>query len=437
MADHYDRSIFSSPVKRLQDKAQVFPLEPHDSIRTRLTHSLEVSSVARGLVRKVCKDFLKDKLTEGQDRQIEAIAATCGLVHDLGNPPFGHSGEDAIREWFVTNLTAKELNSLLGGNEQLVQDFLQFEGNAQTLRIVAKLQVLADYHGLNLTYGTLSALCKYTASSVEAGKGDDHAKSKPGYFTSESALVKTIREKTGTKDARNPITFLVEAADDIVYSVADIEDGIKKRILTWDQLYQLLKKAPAEATATVEAALAIKAKILAPSSAPDELPDDIHGAAFRTAVIGIQVEGAAKAFITHYDEIMSGTFVGKPKGELVSVGSLSHFVKLLKSIGRTRIYCTHSNLKLELLGRKVIKDLMTLFWEGAKVLPKNEVPKPKTFPGKIQSLLSDSYRKVFLHFVKEQPELPEAYHRLHLITDYVCGMTDTFAKRLHAELNNG
>src|SRR3954464_14981205 len=153
----FDRAVFSNPVKRLQDKAQVFPLEPHDSVRTRLTHSLEVSSVARGLGRKVCKDFLLPAriLKDGQDRQIEAIAATCGLIHDLGNPPFGHSGEDAIQEWFKKNFKDGGLRKLLGNRDELVNDFLLFEGNAQTLRIVAKLQVLADFHGLNLTFGTL------------------------------------------------------------------------------------------------------------------------------------------------------------------------------------------------------------------------------------------------------------------------------------------
>jgi dGTPase len=200
----YDRAVFSSPVKRLQDKAQVFPLEPHDSVRTRLTHSLEVSSVARGLVRKVCKDFLipQNHILAEQERQIEAIAATCGLIHDLGNPPFGHSGEDAIREWFNNTLKADKLGELLENRNDLVQDFLRFEGNAQTLRIVAKLQVLADFNGLNFTYGTLSALCKYTASSVEVGEGGDHAKAKPGYFTSEADLIKDIRNKTGTGDAQ-------------------------------------------------------------------------------------------------------------------------------------------------------------------------------------------------------------------------------------------
>jgi dGTPase len=437
----YDRAVFSSPVKRLQDKAQVFPMEPHDSVRTRLTHSLEVSSVARGLVQKVCKEFLlpAKQIKDGQDRQIEAIAATCGLIHDLGNPPFGHSGEDAIQEWFRKDITEGELRKLLNNKDELVNDFLLFEGNAQTLRIVAKLQVLADFQGLNLTFGTLSALCKYTASSVQAGKGDDHAKSKTGYFTSENDRVQKIREKTGTGDARNPITFLVEAADDIVYSVADIEDGVKKRILSWSQLDHLLHHAQEAAAAgkTVEEVLALKKVYLSPSPNPDELPDDIHCAAFRTASVGVLVKAAAEVFRQNYEAIMAGKFAGKGIGELVGMGPTAPFVELLKGIGRTKIYCTPSNLKLELLGRKVIKDLLTLFWEGASVLEPDKPIKPKKFAGKLQALLSDSYRKVFTQFTKKRSDLPIAYHRFQLVTDYVCGMTDSFAKRLHSELTNG
>jgi len=435
----YDRSVFSSPVKRLQDKAQVFPLEPHDSVRTRLTHSLEVSSVARGLARKVCKDVLKDILKSEQDRQIEAVAATCALLHDLGNPPFGHSGEDAIREWFKLTFKDENLKKQLG--ENLVEDFLKFEGNAQTIRIVGKLQILADFKGLNLTYGTLSALCKYTASSLEAGKGNDHAKAKPGYFTSEKGLIDEIRERTGTCDHRNPITFLVEAADDIVYSVADIEDGVKKRILSWDELEGDLLILPHEwsikekdnARATVREVLAMKKRILAPSNSPDDLPDDIHAAAFRTATIGVLVKSANDAFMQNYDEIMKGRF----KDELVAVGATAPFVELLKTIGRNKIYITQPTLKLELLGRKIIQDLMTLFWEGARELPETGGIKPKKFPGKLQALLSEAYRKVFQHSTKEHNDLPLEYHRLQLVTDYVCGMTDSFAKRLHAELCNG
>ncbi len=432
----YDRAVFSSPVKRLQDKAQVFPMEPHDSVRTRLTHSLEVSSVARGLVQKVCKDFLlpAKHIKDGQDRQIEAIAATCGLIHDLGNPPFGHSGEDAIQEWFKKDITEGELCKLLEERDELVNDFLLFEGNAQTLRIVAKLQVLADFQGLNLTFGTLSALCKYTASSVEAGKGDDHAKAKPGYFTSETDLIEEIRRRTGTGNARNPITFLVEAADDIVYSVADIEDGVKKRILSWVQLQTLLER-ESGAAQTVQEVLAGKERILKAGreAVPDDLPDDIHAAAFRTAAVGVLVAAASATFQQNYDAIMVGQF----KGELVTTDQTAPFVELLKSIGRTRIYGTHSNLKLELLGRKVIQDLLTLFWEGASELQPVLDIKPKKFTDKLQALLSEAYRKVFAHFANEPDALPINYHRFQLVTDYVCGMTDSFAKRLHSELTNG
>ena len=228
----FDRTIFSTPVKRLQDKAQVFPLEPHDAVRTRLTHSLEVSSVARGLGIAVGKWLLDERLIEpGMERSVEAISATCGLIHDLGNPPFGHSGEEAICHWFDSRFGRSGLGGALHGNSQLIQDFLRFGGNAQSLRLLTKLQILADYNGLNLTFGTLSASCKYIAPSHESGDKGNHAKSKPGYFASENGVVKQIRERTGTGDARNPITYLVEAADDIVYSVADIEDAVKKGVL--------------------------------------------------------------------------------------------------------------------------------------------------------------------------------------------------------------
>ncbi|HEY1786449.1 MAG TPA: dNTP triphosphohydrolase, partial [Pirellulales bacterium] len=137
----YDRAVFSTPVKRLQDKAQVFPLDPHDAVRTRLTHSLEVASVARGLGIAVAKWLVdKRKIAAGQEREVEAISAVCGLIHDLGNPPFGHSGEDAIRSWFATKFGVDGLRKFFGKDEQLVQDFMRFEGNAQSLRLVGKLQ---------------------------------------------------------------------------------------------------------------------------------------------------------------------------------------------------------------------------------------------------------------------------------------------------------
>jgi dGTPase len=174
----------------------------------------------------------------------------------------------------------------LSGNDQLVQDFLKFDGNAQTLRLVSKLQILADFNGLNLTFGTLSAAMKYTASSMKAeGEHQDHGKRKLGFFTSETKLVDQVREETGTGDSRNPIAFLVEAADDIVYSVADIEDGIKKGVVRWDDIQEELK---ASANNDLEEVLNRMKRILASSGKSfSELPDDILGSAFRTAAIWV------------------------------------------------------------------------------------------------------------------------------------------------------
>lgn len=227
----YGRTVFSTPVRRLQDKAQVFPLEEHDAVRTRLTHSLEVSSVARSLG-EAAERFASGKRELGSAHAgcISTIAATCGLIHDLGNPPFGHAGELAIADWFRKKEKADPnifddfdpKDGKTGARDtQFAKDFLNFEGNAQTQRLLSRLQVLADDYGLNLTCGTLSASCKYVAQSDSTDKADQ-ARKKHGYFASENDLIARIRSEVGTGEARNPITFLVEASDDIVYSTVDL-----------------------------------------------------------------------------------------------------------------------------------------------------------------------------------------------------------------------
>jgi dGTPase len=431
----FDRSVFSTPVKRLQDKAQVFPLEAHDAVRTRLTHSLEVSSVARGLAIAVAKWLLKEKKIEsGMERSIEAIAATCGLIHDLGNPPFGHAGEQAIQEWFKERLKGSSIWQNHKKKEQLKQDFLNFEGNAQSLRLLTKLQILVDHNGLNLTFGTLSASLKYIASSHESDpEHENKAFKKPGHFASESEIVKDIQKKTGTGKARNPLTFLVEAADDIVYSVTDIEDGVKKGILTWNWLKKQMEELENSENCSI---LEKMDKILTAEEdeSQDKPPDDVYASAFRTAAIGALVPSVVKAFKTNYDKIMAGEYTK----ELITDCDTYSFIDLCKKIGKEEIYCTSPTLKLEIMGRKVIGDLMTVFWEGAKNLPLKKAPDAKKFSGKVGALLSENYRRVFQHYALDnKSNLPEQYHRFQLVTDYVCGMTDTFAKRLHADLSNG
>lgn len=422
----YDRTIFSTPVRRLQDKAQVFPLDPNDAVRTRLTHSIEVSAVARGLARGISIWLVKtNQIGADQARAIEAIAATCGLIHDLGNPPFGHAGEDAIRNWFTTRFKGSELPELLENNSELTSDFTSFEGNAQTLRIVSKLQVMADMNGLNLTYGTLSAACKYLAAATNVD-ANDHRRSKPGYFASEKALIEEIRQKTGTGDARNPITFLVEAADDAVYAACDIEDAVKKEIVSRTYIKSALEETDDRlAKEALEKTRSIIGGI--------DVHDEIWASAFRTAAIAVIVYEARQVFERNYQDIMSGTYAK----ELVKDSAAWPLLECLKEIARDKVYRRPETLKLEIMGRKVICDLMDLFWEAAKDLSPGNEDSTRDFPGKLRLLLSRNYRKVFDESVTDQPELPIGYHRLQLVTDYVCGMTDSFARRLHAELTNG
>jgi len=310
---------------------------------------------------------------------------------------------------------------------------LLFEGNAQSLRLLTKLQILADFNGLNMTYGTLSASCKYVAPSHEADeKSSDKARTKPGYFMSEGGLVEEMRVITGTGEARNPLTYLVEAADDIVYSVADIEDGVKKGVLAWTELREQLvnQKDPVidECLRGMEAILKAGRK-----EVPVGLPGDIHASAFRTAAISVLVTSVVAEFKKRYGRIMAGKY----KGELVVDCHAASVSKVLLAIARERVYSTQSTLKLELMGRKIICDLMSIFLEGAESLPLDKAPKTKHFPGKVGALLSENYRRVFQHVMASAPHQPEGYHRLQLVTDYVCGMTDTFAKRMHSELTNG
>ena len=245
----YHRIIGSAAFRRLQDKTQVFPLDKSDFIRTRLTHSLEVSSFAKSLGQNVGEKIIAGKLDPDfgvqQKEDICNILQCAGLIHDIGNPPFGHFGETAIQEWFKENLSrltfkGKPVDSLL--NEQMKQDFYNFEGNTQALRVVSKLHFLVDEHGMNLTKALLSTIIKYPGSSLEIDKKSGNIKTKKmGYLYAEKDIFDDIQASTGTNGSRHPLTFLLEAADDIAYKTADIEDSVKKGCITYGQLVDELK----------------------------------------------------------------------------------------------------------------------------------------------------------------------------------------------------
>lgn len=239
--------ILSSPsFRRLQDKTQVFPLSENDFVRTRLTHSLEVLSFARSIGQSIGKKIIEEKMDENfgyeELNAISTILSSAALVHDR-NPPFGHFGEDTICMWFKKNLSKikvknengemKKISEIL--NEQMIADLENFEGNAQAIRVVSKLHFIVDENGMNLTYALLNTLIKYPVSSLDINKNSGNIKDKKmGYFLAEEDLFFDIVNSTGTYDkekntiCRHPLTFLLEAADDIAYATADIEDGIKK-----------------------------------------------------------------------------------------------------------------------------------------------------------------------------------------------------------------
>lgn len=213
--DDYTRLIFSSAVRRLQDKAQVFPLDNSDFVRTRLTHSLEVSAIGRSIgasVENELADKCKHLFKKEHIGKISSILAVVGLAHDLGNPPFGHFGECAIQEYFK-NWFEKGNGAELT-NEQK-QDFINFEGNAQSFRLLSKLHYLIDENGFNMTFATLASLLKYPRSSVEGNvKGSQKVSYKKfGYFQTEKDTFDRVKNETGIKSYRHPIAFLLEAAD--------------------------------------------------------------------------------------------------------------------------------------------------------------------------------------------------------------------------------
>jgi dGTPase len=430
----YGRAVFSTPVRRLQDKTQVFPLERIDGVRTRLTHSLEVSSMARGLAHGVCRTLLdSQKINIDQAYEIETIAATCGLLHDVGNPPFGHSGEDAIRSWFIQkgNCDKNFFGSISGGDQQIEQDFKLFEGNAQTIRLMCKLQVLSDRFGLNLTAATVSALGKYTAKSTEVGasvsKGKQ-SKKKLGYFKSEESLMGLVSNETESYGLRNPIAFLVEAADDMTYAAVDIEDGIKKGVVSWDMLVDEIQswQDPDADKILLKAQSAIAKSSIGHNLCPSQR-DEGKAQYLRTFLSTTATNAVKNAFLENYESIMEGDH----DVELLYTTEVGLIFKKLKSFAGKYVYTSKDILKLEILGNKVIHTLLDIFWSADKNISSKEMG------GKAYALMSQNYRAIYETTDDLDVGLPDEYRRALLITDYISGMTDSFALHLYQELNNG
>ncbi|MDH5398315.1 MAG: dNTP triphosphohydrolase [Cyclobacteriaceae bacterium] len=448
----YDRCLFSTPVRRLQDKAQVFPLEINDSVRTRLTHSLEVSNVAKGIAERIGNRLIeKGKIAEEQKQNMVCIAGTCGLIHDLGNPPFGHSGEDSMRSWFEKKIEEDKIKLPDGPQKN---DFLNFEGNAQTIRLVSKLQMLGDFSGLNLTSGTMATTRKYLSSSTEIDGEKGQQYKKLGYFQSEKSLIEKVEQTTGTSGKRHPVTYMVEAADDIVYSIIDLEDALKKRVLDWEFIRKELAPLIPDLINMAEENVynrAVEQGFQPRNGQTTNGDENIHKdtdfeelngqtlsearmSILRTSLIGHNIRYVVEEFIEKYDDIMKGKY----NGELVQHEKIIKIIKKCKEVARNIVFNSPAILKLEIMGRNIIHGLMDHFWLGIKHYPYDDKKiKKLPFNFKVYSLLSDNYKKVFEYKFNDLEGLSCEYIKLQLLADYICGMTDSFAKELHREVYNG
>lgn len=454
--DH-DRVLFSTPFRRLGDKTQVFPLESNESIRTRLTHSTEVANLARSVGLQIAGNY-EGKMPSDAKRSVPAMLACVGLAHDIGNPPFGHQGEYAIRAWFARNSdqlfnakvgdrAAEVVADLSNLTEQHKKDFLEFEGNAQTLRVLTKLQVMADDLGLNLTVSTLGAVMKYVAASNELNE-NVQARKKVGFFASEAALVKTLREKLGlVGDARHPLALIMEACDDIAYSVMDAEDAIKKGFVSLNDLVAALQTAvePTKKACTPDPVIDYVRRLTQwemkelrnqDKLHPSEL-QDVATQKFRVHAIHVMVSAVVAAFDHHYDAIMCGTF----DGELIKVSAAGNLCSVLKKFDRENAFSHREVLEVELNGYNTINRLMDYLWIGIsqrKEFKELDSKRTSPFAAYVYSRISKNYKRIFDGSIKRYhngEDLPIRYKEAQLLTDMVSGMTDQFCIDLHEDLD--
>ena len=368
----YHRIISSSAFRRLQDKTQVFPLDQSDYIRTRLTHSLEVSSFAKSLGQNVGSRILQEQLdpefTLQTQMDISDVLQCAGLLHDIGNPPFGHFGESAIQDWFRTHMDTlqydgKPLSEVL--NPQMQADFTHFEGNTQALRVVSKLHILVDEHGMNLTKALLGTMIKYPGSSLEINydKKDpnrDIRHKKMGYFYAERELFTDIQKSTGTNGHRHPLSFLLEAADDIAYTTADIEDAVKKGLIDYETLLQELRELclKQDTDQEVKRLISRLEKLYEKALDHGYANKDLYAVQnWAISVQGAFLDAATDSFINNYKAIMDGTY----RFELLYDTPVNILLKAMQDIAYRYAFVCKPILKLEVKADSIFDFLLSHF----------------------------------------------------------------------------
>lgn len=442
----YHRIIGSSSFRRLQDKTQVFALDKSDFIRTRLTHSLEVSSFAKSLGQNIAQYVISNKMdpffTWETKSDICDILQCAGLIHDIGNPPFGHFGEEAIRDWFNQRLSAltfqgRPVTEIL--SSQMAQDFYHFEGNAQALRQVTKLHFLVNENGMNLTYALLNTIIKYPVSSEGiCPKSGKIAEKKMGYFYAEQPLYRQIAREMGTEGMRHPLTFILEAADDIAYRTADIEDAFKKGCISYEKLKDELEKAGEKAQ---KAGAVMDKQRLDPvamlehqyENALKRQVENPRLYAVQNFLVRLQsalIFCATYGFTSNYPAIMAGKY----QHDLFYRTYGDWVIRALGEIAYRYAFISKPILQMEVSAWTILNFLLDKF-VPAVVHYDTEEPL-NMMDKKLVALISENYRQIYrLYSEKTADEAERLYLRLLLVTDFISGMTDSYAKDLYQKLN--
>ncbi|MCH5599803.1 deoxyguanosinetriphosphate triphosphohydrolase [Niabella ginsengisoli] len=424
----WDRIIFSSPFRRLQNKTQVFPLPEEIFVHNRLTHSLEVASVGRSLGGLIGEKIAAlPEVKENVDaatfynNELKYVVAAACLAHDLGNPAFGHSGEDAISKYFRRRDTEKPEDVAFKQlfSEAQWKDLTTFEGNANALRILTMHLNGRARGGFRLTYSTLGSIIKYPCESLASGSKSEVHRKKYGYFNVDEQVFLDITKELNmvaeqTDHAlvykRHPFVYIVEAADDICYNIIDLEDAHRLGLLTYEEVRDHFLEIIQYQTSDLE-----RVKKIA-----EDLSDDPNEAIayLRAKAIGVLISKCSEVFWQHRDTILLGTF---NKSLTDAIPDMQEALEKIKQVSVEKIYNAKKVIELEIAGFRIMSGLVEDFVTAALT------PKPER----------DKEHKKLLALLPQQFVFDEAgtpYEKVMRILDFISGMTDVYALKLYRKL---
>ncbi|MGV6946064.1 deoxyguanosinetriphosphate triphosphohydrolase [Sphingobacterium kyonggiense] len=407
----YDRLIFSSPFRRLQNKTQVFPLPGAVFVHNRLTHSLEVASVGRSLGRLFYNLVKKNNPNIDEEapflQEVGNIVSAACLSHDLGNPAFGHSGEAAISSFFTDGKGMKYEEQV---SKEQWADLTHFEGNANALRILTHPFNGKDPKGFALTYTSLAAIVKYPCAAIDGHIKGSHHRKKYGFFDAEKAVFEKIAKELGLERdpsnpagyVRHPLVYLVEAADDICYNIIDLEDAHHLKILSYEEVEALL--IPLCGDGDLKGRLAT---LEDPASRVSLL---------RAKAINTLINACANLFVDHQEEFLAGTFQ-KPLMEALDSDIVAH-MELISKISVKKIYNASAVVQIEIAGFKVMNALLEEF------VPAYLKSNKSLFDKKVVAMIPSQFHS----------QQDDTYSKIRAVLDFVSGMTDVYAVDLYRKI---